>query len=142
MYIRHKDGFEGNSRSKAILQLACEEICSRNENTDYFPSYEIMNDDLRDYRFYSSDMVHPSSEAVDYIWEKFQDRYLSKESKDLLAKGEKVTKRLHHRTVLHGTSELARCMASLQRSEAMKVYNDFIQAHPGMLCYDQNVDPE
>lgn len=132
--VRHlKDGFEGNSRSKAILQLACEEICAQNEKTDYFPSFEIMSDDLRDYRFYSSDLVHPSPEAVDYIWEKFQDRYMSKGSRALLAEGEKVTKRLNHRPIMHGDSELAQYMASCQEYEASRVYNAFISAHPEML---------
>lgn len=136
--VRHlKDGFEGNSRSKAILQLACEELCNSNEGVDYFPSYEIMNDDLRDYRFYSSDLVHPSPEAVDYIWEKFQDRYLSKESRALLAEGEKVTKRLNHRPIMYDNSELAQYMASCQEYEASKVYNTFISAHPNMLCVDE-----
>lgn len=135
--VRHlKDGFEGNSRSKAILQLACEELCNRNKNVDYFPSFEIVNDDLRDYRFYASDLVHPSSEAVDYIWDKFQERYLSKESRALLAEGEKVTKRLNHRPIQHGNSELAQYMESLQEYEASKVYNEFISAHPTMLYID------
>lgn len=99
--VRHlKDGFEGNSRSKAILQMACEEICAANDRVEYFPSYEIMNDDLRDYRFYESDLVHPSPMAVDYIWQKFQDRYLSKESRALLAEGEKLTKRQNHRPIV------------------------------------------
>lgn len=103
--VRHlKDGFEGNSRSKAILQLACEEICDGNECAEYFPSYEIMNDDLRDYRFYAADMVHPSPEGVEYIWEKFQDRYLSVASRALLREGEKVTKRLNHRPIITGSS--------------------------------------
>ena len=136
--VRHlKDGFEGNSRSKSILLLACEEIFAVNERTEYFPSYEIVNDDLRDYRFYASDMVHPSAEAVDYIWEKFQDRYLSKESRALLAEGEKVTKRLNHRPIMYGKSELAEYMASLQKSDAEKVYNTFISAHPDMLYIDE-----
>lgn len=136
--VRHlKDGFEGNSRSKAILQLACEEICSQNEEVDYFPSFEIMNDDLRDYRFYSSDMVHPSPEAVDYIWEKFQDRYLSKSSRELLAKGEKITKRLNHRPIMYGGSELAEYMASLQHSETIDHYNAFMQEHPTMLYINE-----
>ncbi|MDE6741905.1 MAG: GSCFA domain-containing protein [Muribaculaceae bacterium] len=136
--VRHlKDGFEGNSRSKAILQLACEELCSSNERVDYFPSYEIMNDDLRDYRFYSSDLVHPSPEAVDYIWEKFQDQYLSKESRSLLAEGEKITKRLNHRPIMYGGSELAEYMASLQHSEAIDRYNAFIKDHPTMLYIDE-----
>lgn len=132
--VRHlKDGFEGNSRSKSILLLACEEICGANDAAEYFPSYEIVNDDLRDYRFYDSDMVHPSAEAVDYIWEKFQDRYITKESRALLAEGKKVTKRLNHRPIMHGHSELAQYMASLRKSEAEDLYNEFIYAHPGML---------
>ncbi|MDE5872047.1 MAG: GSCFA domain-containing protein [Muribaculaceae bacterium] len=136
--VRHlKDGFEGNSRSKAILQLACEEICNRNDGVDYFPSFEIMNDDLRDYRFYSTDMVHPSSEAVDYIWEKFQDRYLSKASRALLAEGEKITKHLNHRSIMYGGSELGESMASLHHSEAIERYNAFMNAHPTMLHIDE-----
>lgn len=136
--VRHlKDGFEGNSRSKAILQLACDELCRQNDNVDYFPSFEIMIDDLRDYRFYASDMLHPSTEAVDYIWEKFQDRYLSKESKALLAEGEKVTKRLNHRPILYGHSNIARNTASLQKSETTEYYNAFITAHPNMLHIDE-----
>lgn len=100
--VRHvKDGFEGNSRSKAILQLACEEICSKNDCADYFPSFEIMNDDLRDYRFYESDLVHPSRMAIDYIWQKFQDRYLSPASQALLREGEKEARRLNHRPIIN-----------------------------------------
>ncbi len=136
--VRHlKDGFEGNSRSKAILQLACEELCHDNDKVDYFPSYEIMNDDLRDYRFYASDMVHPSAEAVEYIWEKFQDRYLSPASRALLKEGEKVTKRLNHRPIMYGNSELAQYSASLQEYEATQFYNDFISKHPNMLAIDK-----
>ena len=136
--VRHlKDGFEGNSRSKAILQLACEEICSANPQADYFPSFEIMNDDLRDYRFYTSDLVHPSDSAVDYIWNKFQETFLSEESRKLLAEGEKVTKRLSHRPIIHGNSQLAEYIASLEESKAIDYYNAFISAHPTMLHIDE-----
>ncbi|MDE7419846.1 MAG: GSCFA domain-containing protein [Muribaculaceae bacterium] len=132
--VRHlKDGFEGNSSSKAILRLACEEICKLSDNADYFPSFEIMNDDLRDYRFYDNDLVHPSDMAVDYIWEKFQDRYLSKASRGLLAEGEKVTRRLQHRPIVFGTSDFAKYTASNQRYEAIEFYNEFITKHPNML---------
>lgn len=136
--VRHlKDGFEGNSSSKAILRLACEEICNSTESSEYFPAYEIMNDDLRDYRFYGADMVHPSEKAVDYIWEKFQERYLTKTSRDLLTKGEKVTKRLLHRPIINGNSDLAQYTASLQEYEASQFYNDFITKHPNMLSTDE-----
>lgn len=135
--VRHlKDGFEGNCRSKAILQLACEEICAANQNAEYFPAYEIVNDDLRDYRFYASDLVHPSAEAVDYIWEKFKVRYLSPSSQTLLAEGEKVTRRLEHRPIMHGHSDLAEYMASVERNKALVYYNNFMTAHPNMLYID------
>lgn len=99
--VRHlKDGFEGNSRSKAILQLACEELCDKWDNVFYFPSYEILNDDLRDYRYYDTDMVHPSDMAVEYIWEKFQQSFLSAESQRRVKEGERVTKRLNHRPII------------------------------------------
>lgn len=136
--VRHlKDGFDGNSTSKAILRLACEEICNTFDNVDYFPSFEIMNDDLRDYRFYAADMVHPSDIAVDYIWEKFQDRYLSDASRRLLVEGEKVTKRLMHRPIVYGSSEVSHYKVSCERLEAAEVYNEFISKHPNMLYEDE-----
>lgn len=101
--VRHlKDGFEGNSSSKAILRLACEELCDGAVNTtgEYFPAFELMNDDLRDYRYYAPDMTHPSEVAVEYIWQKFGDRYLSPESRRRLAEGEKATKRMNHRPIV------------------------------------------
>lgn len=135
--VRHlKDGFEGNSRSKAILQLACEEICRINENVEYFPSYEILNDDLRDYRFYASDLTHPSAEAVDYVWKKFLDRYLTPSGRAILEEGEKVTKALNHRPNILGSSEMAMYMASVEKKKAIERYNTFIAAHPGMLYID------
>lgn len=96
--VRHlKDGFEGNSRSKAILQLAVEDLCSQNTDCHYFPAYEIMNDDLRDYRFYAADLAHPSDEAIEYIWQKFTASYLDEQGKELLTEGSRQYKALHHR---------------------------------------------
>ncbi|MFT5892498.1 MAG: hypothetical protein ACI9Y7_002608 [Dokdonia sp.] len=69
--VRHlKDGFVENTRSKAHLISAVHEVCSL-EKAKYFPAYELMMDELRDYRFYATDMLHPSQQAIDYIWEKF-----------------------------------------------------------------------
>ena len=96
--VRHlKDGFTGNARSKAILLLAAEGMCNSNESCVYFPSFEILNDDLRDYRFYASDLVHPSEEAIDYIWEIFKDVFLEEEGKLYLAEGLKKVKSANHR---------------------------------------------
>ena len=97
--IRHiADGLDTNSLSKAALRVAIHEAIARHsEYCDYFPSYEIMLDDLRDYRFYSSDMVHPSDVAVEYIWQAFQATYLDDHSALAVARCERVHKRLQHR---------------------------------------------
>jgi hypothetical protein len=80
--IRHwKDGAHGNQLSKAALLLAVEQTLQKTKNTSYFPAYEIMQDELRDYRFYASDMLHPSEVAVDYIWEKFEQAIVSESAK-------------------------------------------------------------
>lgn len=92
-----KDGFVGNSRSKAILLLGVEEILKYNEDCYYFPAYEILNDDLRDYRFYASDLAHPSEEAIEYVWEKFIQTFLDESGRKHLEEGEKKFKALNHR---------------------------------------------
>jgi len=66
-------------------------------NPSYFPAYEIQMDDLRDYRFYANDMLHPSSSAVDYIWEKFSETYFEKSTIELQLSVQKITKAVEHR---------------------------------------------
>ncbi|MCH5225552.1 MAG: GSCFA domain-containing protein [Muribaculaceae bacterium] len=103
--VRHlKDGFEGNARSKAVLLLSIEDIVVNNPDSRYFPAFEIVTDDLRDYRFYADDLVHPSSQAVDYIWEKFVETFIDSKGKKLLEEGLKKHKTLHHRPLLGALS--------------------------------------
>ena len=98
--IRHlKDGFAGNSLSKALLRVAVEYVVRRYDRAHYFPSFEIMNDDLRDYRFYEADMAHPSVSAVDYIWEKFRGAFLSEQAADELPQVEKIVDASRHRPI-------------------------------------------
>lgn len=90
--IRHiKDGLHENQISKATLLQAVEQL------GDYFPSYEIMLDELRDYRFYADDLVHPSSLAVNYIWERFVDTFCTNQTKNELVLQHKRWKHEHHR---------------------------------------------
>jgi hypothetical protein len=79
--VRHiKDGFIENQRSKAHLITAIQQILNpKSSFLNYFPSYEIMMDELRDYRFYAEDMLHPSQTAIDYIWKRFSENYISEE---------------------------------------------------------------
>ncbi len=97
--IRHwKDGAHYNQVSKSILLLA-EQFLSEQYpgKVSYFPAYELMMDELRDYRFYAEDMLHPSSVAVNYIWERFCEAYIDKETQGAMKEVEKVNKKLNHR---------------------------------------------
>ena len=101
--IRHKrDGYHVNQVSKGILLQGVDEIVngkSSNSQCFYFPSYEIMMDELRDYRFYADDMIHPSEKAVEYIWQRFQDTYFDNKTKDAVAKATKEWVRHQHRQI-------------------------------------------
>lgn len=97
--IRHKkDGLHENQLSKSILLLAIDSLCKAYPNNCYyFPSYEIMMDELRDYRFYADDMLHPSPMAVDYIWEQFQHAFFDKKTIGFIEEFEKLNRIFHHR---------------------------------------------
>ena len=96
--VRHLgDTLQENSVSKAILRLAAEELVTKYDNAHYFPSYEILIDDLRDYRYYGDDMVHPSSMAVEYVWQHFCQYAFTKRTKDLLPAIEQIVAASEHR---------------------------------------------
>lgn len=95
--VRHiKDGLQANSISKAHLRLCCENLCDTIENCYYFPSYELLIDELRDYRFYNEDMIHPSKLAVDLIIEKFIDLTFAEKEIEILHQCNKVRRVLNH----------------------------------------------
>lgn len=126
--VRHlRDDFHENTLSKATLQLgvakACESIGCR-----YFPAYEILLDDLRDYRFYAADLAHPSEEAVQYIWEKFCQTYLSDRSQKLISEGESLVRRASHRPLVEDSSSSVAFREALRRD-----MESFAESHPAML---------
>ncbi len=104
--IRHlRDGAHANQLSKATLLLAVEELIgSQQVNTSYFPSYEIVLDELRDYRFYADDMAHPSPLAIDYLWERFADTFFDDATRRNASRIEEVVQALEHRP-LHPESD-------------------------------------
>jgi lysophospholipase L1-like esterase len=103
--VRHiKDTLELNQVSKSILRMACHEITNAFDRVEYFPSFEIMMDDLRDYRFYKSDMIHPSDDAEKYIWQKFGERYFTDETKKWMENFTKLLTALAHKP-FHPNSE-------------------------------------
>ena len=126
--IRHlKDGLHENQLSKATLLLAAEELCSTFKNMYYFPAYEMLMDDLRDYRFYATDMSHPSNQAIDYIWEKFETSCLSAEENKLRNDLSSINEAMNHR-LFNPNSENSRKFANAQlnKIEAIKKQASFI----------------
>jgi hypothetical protein len=96
--VRHaKDGLHENNLSKATLLLAINNLINQNDNYQYFPAYEIVIDELRDYRFYNDDLVHPTTKAVNYVWEKLQLCYFNEETKSLLSDIEKIKLAASHK---------------------------------------------
>jgi hypothetical protein len=96
--VRHlKDGAHGNQISKSVLFLAVEELLNHSSKPQYFPAYELVMDDLRDYRFYDDDMIHPSVSAINYIWEVFSGNYLDDTTVKIWNEAVKITKACNHR---------------------------------------------
>ena len=92
-----KYGYHGSQLSKATLQLAADKLVKANVNCTYFPAYEIVNDELRDYRFYHEDMLHPTDQTVEYIWQRLQETYLSNAAKDFIESWRPLKEAIRHR---------------------------------------------
>ena len=105
--IRHiRDGLHANQLSKSTLLLAIDKLCKMHPDSNfYFPSYEIMIDELRDYRFYADDFVHPSNLAIEYIWQRFSSIFFSSSTKNIMQECEKIDKLLQHRPLFPASDE-------------------------------------
>lgn len=104
--VRHlKDTLSGNSVSKSALRLACHHLQESELQVDYFPSYELILDDLRDYRFYQTDLIHPTPLAEEYVWKKFGETYFTSGTREFVAAWDAVRQALSHRANLPGSGE-------------------------------------
>jgi hypothetical protein len=117
-----RDGAQGNLLSKSHLLIAANKLTDANAAVHYFPAYEIMMDELRDYRFYNPDMLHPSSQAVEFIIGKFQEMFFSEKSKQYVLKSEPVIRFLNHRP-LHTDEIHWREICSLKEQELNQLLN-------------------
>ena len=128
-----KYGYHGSQLSKATLLLAVDKVIKMFHvsclmfNVSYFPAYEIINDELRDYRFYADDMLHPSSQAVEYIWQRFSEVYLSPEAKAFLKEWQPLKAALNHKPFNPDSDEYRIFMdkTMLKISELQKKYPNF-----------------
>lgn len=123
--VRHlKEGAFENNVSKSTLFLAVNELLNRYPQTSYFPAYEIVMDELRDYRFYESDWVHPNQLATDYIWEKFSEVYFTKETHQIISKVDQIKNAAQHKILRFQTQETLNFLKSNIKliEEIEKVY--------------------
>jgi hypothetical protein len=107
-----KDGVEENNISKATLLLAIHQL-KKEFNLDYFPAFELVNDDLRDYRFYKEDLAHPNEQAVNYVWEKFSDVYFADETKNLNSEIHSIISSEKHNLLFPESEEAKKFVASI-----------------------------
>ncbi|NJN35648.1 MAG: GSCFA domain-containing protein [Saprospiraceae bacterium] len=113
--IRHlRDGLVENNRSKAALLLAADALSEHFERVHYFPAYELVMDDLRDYRFFEPDMMHPSQQAIDYVWQYFAHTFFSKNTRDLVQEIEKINTMRAHRPMKMDTPQYHQFANSLK----------------------------
>ncbi|RDI51414.1 GSCFA domain-containing protein [Flavobacterium glaciei] len=126
--VRHiKDGFVENQWSKANLFSAIHSVLKNEHskmNTEYFPSYEIMMDELRDYRFYAEDMLHPNQVAIDYIWKRFKETTISEAAFNTMDEVENVQKSLSHKP-FNPNSESHLKFESKVREKITKLENQY-----------------
>lgn len=115
--VRHlADGLAGNAASKAVLRLAAEELTERFGCVHYFPAYECLVDDLRDYRFYADDLTHPAPQAIAYVWEKFMQTVLTPAAQAMLPQVEAITTAAAHRPRnAQSEAHMAFCRRCLER---------------------------
>jgi hypothetical protein len=112
--VRHiKDGFTENQWSKSNLITALHETLKENSNCSYFPSYEIMMDELRDYRFYAEDMIHPNKTAIEYIWERFTQAAIAPKAYQTMKQADTIQKGLQHRPFNPDSAGHAEFMAKI-----------------------------
>ena len=123
-----KYGYHGSQLSKATLLLAVDKVTKgAGTSVTYFPAYEIVNDELRDYRFYQEDMLHPSGQAVEYIWQRFSEVYLSEEARTFLEEWRPLKAALSHRPFNPESQEYKAFMdkTMLKVAELQKKYPNF-----------------
>jgi hypothetical protein len=96
--VRHiNDGLHENNLSKSVLHLAINNIVKQNDYCSYFPSYELIIDELRDYRFFKDDLIHPTEMAVNYVWKKFSNCFFNEETKSLISEIQKIKAAANHK---------------------------------------------
>jgi hypothetical protein len=139
--VRHlREGLVENNRSKAVLIHAVHEIVDSTENVAYFPSYEYVIDDLRDYRFYAEDLVHPNYAASNYVWEKWVETYMNEETQNIMKQVAELQLAKQHKPFFSGSTQhkefLQNCIA---KSERLLTLYPYLPLHDQVQFFKQEI---
>jgi hypothetical protein len=139
--VRHlREGLVENNRSKAVLIQAVHEIVDSTENVAYFPSYEYVIDDLRDYRFYAEDLVHPNYAASNYVWEKWVETYMNEETQGIMKQVAELQLAVQHKPFFAGSTQhkefLQNCIA---KSERLLSLYPYLSLHDQVQFFKQEI---
>jgi hypothetical protein len=139
--VRHlREGLVENNRSKAVLIQAVHEIVETSKQTAYFPSYEYVIDDLRDYRFYAEDLVHPNYAASNYVWEKWVETYMNEETQGIMKQVAELQLAMQHKPFFAGSSQhkefLQNCIV---KSERLLSLYPYLSLHDQVQFFKQEI---
>jgi hypothetical protein len=124
-YLR--DGIVENNLSKSIMIHSVHEIVNSHDHCFYFPAYELVTDDLRDYRFFKEDLAHPNEVAINYVWEKFSETYFSDDTRKLNERVSEITKAAQHRPINKNSEAHSKfCSAFLEKCSVMEKEFSFL----------------
>jgi GSCFA family len=135
--VRHlREGMVENNRSKAALIQAVHHLVNKFDRIDYFPAYELVIDDLRDYRFYAEDLVHPNYQATQYVWEKFTGGFMSEQARDIMGALDPLLSARKHRPFNHQSEEHRKFLGkNLQAAKALMTKYPFLDLHEDLTYF-------
>jgi hypothetical protein len=136
--VRHlREGVIENNRSKAVLIQAVHQLVEQFEALYYFPAYELVIDDLRDYRFYAEDLVHPNYQATQYVWEKFTNAYMNDETRELMKEIAEINLAYQHKPFNPLTGQHQKFMASyLAKTRSLQSLYPFLDFANEMIYFE------
>ena len=137
--VRHiKDGIVENQRSKSTLILACAQLEKELEAIEYFPAYELVMDDLRDYRFYEKDMLHPNEQAIDYIWEQFGKTYFEESTTQLNRQIQQIVTASQHRPFHSESNEHQKFIAKqIEKIKQLQAQHEFLDFEKELAVFEE-----
>jgi GSCFA family len=139
--VRHlREGLVENNRSKAVLIHAIHELISAKTNVDYFPAYEYVVDDLRDYRFYAEDLVHPNFAASNYVWDKLTETYMDAATQNIMKQVAELQLAMHHKPFFSGSTEHQKFLnACIEKTKLLMAVHPYLALQKHLQFFNEQI---